>query len=578
MNRKLFSLLFKVPGEAISTGTAPHDRFFCRRSLLRYFTALLWDSAAFPLAQIFMSLAEKRLVNAVEFENPSYMKEVVFYCVLVFLLTFFLNSIAEYQKEQQTALFMARLKRRFAEKLMLLTPEDREGFKNGDLIARMNQDMDSIGELYSWSLHRFFLGVFYGGGSILLMLLLCWQLAFIILILAVLEILCLGRLSGRIRELGEKIQADRAKGTGLFLSLLNCLKSVRMLSLRSVMYQKYSGIHREIARSRAKQEDRIALMNAVSELTGSVNLLGALATGCVLYFYGIVDLGTVMAFLTVQDGISYMFSNLKDFFSSLNRYAVSLERIYDILDLPAPERIPQEEGCSRRSFPQTISRIECRHLNFRFGPDTEPVLRDVSFTAESGDIVAITGPSGAGKSTLGRLLAGLRSPTGGEILYDGLAASLLSREAVSRFTAYVPQFPYLFHMSIRENILGGAVPIEQTTTDILRAARLADAASFIESREDGYSSILLENGRNLSHGQKQRIALARAFLSDKSVLILDESTSALDEVSKDRILDTLRREAKKGKIIFLISHKERLNASCSFILRLDENGRLFRLP
>ena len=133
-------------------------------------------------------------------------------------------------------------------------------------------------------------------------------------------------------------------------------------------------------------------------------------------------------------------------------------------------------------------------------------------------------------------------------------------------------------MSIRENILGGAVPIEQTTTDILRAARLADAASFIESREDGYSSILLENGRNLSHGQKQRIALARAFLSDKSVLILDESTSALDEVSKDRILDTLRREAKKGKIIFLISHKERLNASCSFILRLDENGRLFRLP
>lgn len=563
------SFLFRAPQEADEHKT----RFFPHKTLHLYLIALLMDSAAFPLAQIFMSLAEKRLVNAVEFRNPSYMNEVVLYCVLVFLLIFFLNSIAEYQKEKQTALFMMGLKKRFAQKLMLLPSDYQDGHDSGDLITRMDGDMNNISELYSWSLHRFFLAVFYGGGSILLMFFLCWQLSLVILFLALLEIACLGRLSGRIQKLSENIQKNRARGTGLFLSLLGCLKSIRMLSLHDVMYRKYSAVHTDITKNSEKLGDRIALMNALSVLTGSVNLLCALAVGTALYFSGMVDLGTVMAFLTIQDGISYMFSNLKDFFSSLQKYRVSLNRIYEVLDSPLPEETVSEKAPLPADIPLPLSRIECRHLSFRYASDSEYVLKNLSFTAKSGDIIAITGPSGAGKSTLARLLAGLCQPTEGEIRYDNIPGSQLLPGAVCNFTAYVPQFPYLFHASIAENILGGTEASEADELSISAAARLADATSFIDAREYGYSSLILENGSNLSGGQKQRIALARAFFSNKSVLILDESTSALDSDSEDRILASLRKEAANGKIIFLISHKERLNAACSRILYLDEKAQ-----
>ena len=559
------SILFRAPKEGDEHGS----RFFSHKTLLLYLAALLMDSAAFPLAQIFMSLAEKRLVNAVEFRNPSWMNEVVLYCVLVFLLIFFLNSIAEYQKEKQTTLFMMRLKRRFAQKLMLLPPDYQNGRDNGDLITRMNGDMDHVSELYTWSLHRFFLAIFYGGGSVLLMILLCWQLSLVILCLALFETACLGRLSGRIQKFSENIRENRARGTDLFLSLLGCLKSIRMLSLHDVMYRKYSAVHADITQNSEKLGDRIALMNAVSDLTGSINLLCALAAGTVLYFSGMVDLGTVMAFLTVQDGISYMFSNLKNFFSSLRKYEVSLSRIYEILDFPLSKGAASEKNPMPVNNNLSPSRITCRNLSFRYASDSEYILRNVTFTAESGDIIAITGPSGTGKSTLARLLAGLCQPTEGEILYDDIPGSQLPPGAVCVFTAYVPQFPYLFHASITENIRGGTADSGNSGLSVASAALLADAASFIDARDDGYASPVLRNGNNLSGGQKQRIALARAFFSDKRVLILDESTSALDSDSEEKVIASLRKEAAKGKIIFLISHKERLNAACSRVLHLN---------
>ena len=120
-----------------------------------------------------------------------------------------------------------------------------------------------------------------------------------------------------------------------------------------------------------------------------------------------------------------------------------------------------------------------------------------------------------------------------------------------------------------QNIRGGTADSGNSGLSVASAALLADAASFIDARDDGYASPVLRNGNNLSGGQKQRIALARAFFSDKRVLILDESTSALDSDSEEKVLASLRKEAAKGKIIFLISHKERLNAARSMVLHLN---------
>lgn len=196
----------------------------------------------------------------------------------------------------------------------------------------MTDDTDGVKSLFSWSFHRFFLAVFYGFGSIALMVCLCWQLAAVILILSFFEIFCMSKVSVKIQKLSKEIQDGKAGGNNLYSAFLRCLKCIRMLSLHDIMYEKFSRINAEIAKLQTKRGSHIAGINVVNDFFSAVNLLGVLFAGIILYFGGYVDLGSVMAFLVVQDGITYMFNNLKDFFASLQRYLTNIKRVYEVID------------------------------------------------------------------------------------------------------------------------------------------------------------------------------------------------------------------------------------------------------
>lgn len=199
------------------------------------------------------------------------MNGVYMLSAVVFILIFLVNPLAEYYKEKNVSGMVRKLK------------------------------------------DRFFLAVFYGFGSIVLMVCLCWQLSVVILFLAFFEIFCMSKASVRIRKLSKEIQEGKAGGNHIYFTVLKCLKCIRMLSLHDIMYEKFSRINTEIAELQIKRGVHITGMNAVSDFFSAVNLLGTLFAGIVLYFGGYTDLGSVMAFLVVQDGITYMFSNLKDF-------------------------------------------------------------------------------------------------------------------------------------------------------------------------------------------------------------------------------------------------------------------------
>jgi subfamily B ATP-binding cassette protein MsbA len=249
----------------------------------------------------------------------------------------------------------------------------------------------------------------------------------------------------------------------------------------------------------------------------------------------------------------------------------SAERLFDILDTPSEQE--RDHG--------TI-RVDGFHRDVRFdnvgfsyegesGRHETPVLRDVSFTAARGDVIALVGASGAGKTTLVDLIPRFYEPTTGSITIDGVDTQTMTLGSLRSLIGLVSQDTVLFHDSVRNNIAYG-MPNRYSDAEIEAAARAANAHAFITALPEGYSTMLGERGTRLSGGQRQRIAIARALLLDPPILILDEATSALDTES-ERLVQAAIDRLLEGRTVFVIAHRLSTVRHATQILVLDK-GRI----
>jgi len=241
------------------------------------------------------------------------------------------------------------------------------------------------------------------------------------------------------------------------------------------------------------------------------------------------------------------------------------ERLFEVLDQPTE--------LSRDTGTRTVATLEgtVTFEGVGFAYDDEPVLRDISFRARRGEVVALVGPSGAGKSTLVDLIPRFYEPTTGRILLDGVDTREITLASLRALTGIVSQDTVLFNDTVRRNIAYGA-PGRYTDAQVEAAARAANAHDFIGELPEGYETILGERGTRLSGGQRQRLAIARALLADPPILILDEATSALDTESERLVQEAIDR-LLSGRTVFVIAHRLSTIQHASQILVLDR-GRV----
>ena len=286
---------------------------------------------------------------------------------------------------------------------------------------------------------------------------------------------------------------------------------------------------------------------------------------CVMYASrGEITVGTLIVFTTYVSMLLFPIRQLGRILSDAGKSMVSMERIQDILNQPVE---PDEPDALR---PDLHGDIVFDHVSFAYPDDNVPVLKDVSFTIPAGCTAAVLGGTGSGKSTMMYLLQRLYEPTSGKITIGGVNILDIDRSYLRSHVGLILQEPFLYSKTIRENV--GIARRAPEMPAIERAARIASASSFIARADKGYDTLVGERGVTLSGGQKQRIAIARTLLKDNSILIFDDSLSAVDTETDAQIRAALSSE-QKDVTTLIISHRVTTLSQADMILVL-EDGRI----
>lgn len=321
----------------------------------------------------------------------------------------------------------------------------------------------------------------------------------------------------------------------------------------------------------ANRDANVSAETITAAFAPTLDVLAVVAIAVVLLWGGflavrdLVTIGVLVAFIQYVRRFFMPMRSISALWANIQSGIAGMERIFELLD---DERIAAEPAAPA-ALPEGPGRVELRGVSFAYVPDT-PVLRDVDLTVEAGTMAALVGPTGAGKTTILALVQRLYDPTAGRILLDGQDVADLLRSQVRQVLGVVTQEPYLFAGTIADNIRYGRLPA--TDAEVREAAERARADGFIRGLPDGYDTVLTEGARNLSRGQQQLLAIARALIADPRILMLDEATANID-TRTERLIQQGLEELLSDRTSIVVAHRLSTVQAADLIAVIDD-GRI----
>ena len=424
---------------------------------------------------------------------------------------------------------------------------------SNDVAALQNAMVDKLIELITE------ISVFIG--SLGMMFYLDWKLSLLTFAVVPMVGQAMNIFGKKLKKSGTMIQERMADMTAMLQESLSAVRVVKSFVREDHEIKRYD---QENERNFEAAMLNIRLM---SMLTPTVEFLAALAVTVIVWFGGYevvegkITAGALVAFLTYAVNLANPVKRISRAFGTMQQALAAADRVFAVMDLP--ETIADK--LDAKPLPKVTGRVKVDNVSFSYN-DEAPAVKNISFDVKPGQMIAFVGPSGAGKSTIANLLPRFYDVTEGSITVEGMDVRDVTLSSLREQIGIVPQETMLFSGTVWENIRYGR--LDATNEEIVEAAKAANADEFIRQLPNGYDTKLGERGVNISGGQRQRLAIARAILKDPQILILDEATSALDTESEKVVQAALDR-LMVGRTSFVIAHRLSTILSADRILVLD---------
>jgi subfamily B ATP-binding cassette protein MsbA len=436
-----------------------------------------------------------------------------------------------------------------------------EKYRTGDLMVRITNDTDNIGNVLGLGLINFLNDIIVLIGGLALMIYMDWKMTLMILLLSPLVAFAVYRFGEYVEH---AVKRNQQQVSRIYSTIEESLTGIRII--KSFVREKF-----EIERFRKQNQELLNVIMKVIQFKVTqvpvVEFLGALGIGVAVWYGGYqvirgeFSIGDIFAFWGYMVMATNPLNRISQTYSTIRGCIVSAGRMLELLDLEK-EDISSPDAAD---MPPMEGSIRYDSVSFSYNPEA-PVLKDLSFEIEAGRVLALVGLSGAGKTTIVNLLARFYEPDSGAIHVDDIDISKVKIHSLRSQMAIVPQETMLFSGTIGENIRFGKE--DATDEEVIEAARTAYAHDFISEFPDGYNTQVGERGTSLSGGQRQRIAIARAVLKNPRLLILDEATSSVDALSEELIQKGLEN-LLKGRTTIIIAHRISTIRKASKILVIE---------
>jgi ABC-type multidrug transport system fused ATPase/permease subunit len=453
------------------------------------------------------------------------------------------------------------LRQKYFEHLQILPMEFFQRHNIGALSQRVVGDAQQIADAVSASLMNYLQTPFTVISTMVLCIITSWQLSLVVFIGFPLILFPIFFISRRVRKISRQIQQNRERFTSVLIDFLAGIQTVKVFAMEDFSLKKYIEQNERIA----KLERKSARYDLSSRPVVHLLAMSFLSIS-LLYGLYVLEMSVSETFFFV--GLLYvLYEPIKKFAeenSQIQRGIAAADRMFEVLEMK-PQITDHATASSMASFEGPI---EFKNVSFKY--DNQWVLKNLSFSVRKGETVAIVGPTGAGKSTIVQLLPRLYEVQEGEILINGKSVNTYTQKSLRDNIAFVPQKPFLFLDTVAENISYGR---KFTQHQIEAAAKMAHAEEFIVQLPEGYMTELSEGGKNLSGGQQQRLAIARALVKGAPILVLDEATSSLDNVSEHFIQSAIQE--LRGKITqIIIAHRLTTIEDADRIIYLEKGVKI----
>ena len=442
---------------------------------------------------------------------------------------------------------MWRLREQVEAKINRLPLSYFDKVQRGELISRVTNDIDNITQTMQQSLSGALTSVLTVVGVLVMMFSISWQLALVSLVALPL----MGVIFGVIGPRSQKAFGIQWRKVGRLNARVEEAFSghalVKVFGRERDALDKFKAENEELYEASFKAQFLSGIIMPGMMFVGSLSYVGIAVLGGLMVANGQLRLGDVQAFIQYSQQFTQPLSELGGMAAVVQSGTASAERVFELLD--ADEQDP--DAADAQPLGEGRGVIEFEHVEFSYTPE-RPLITDLSFRVEPGQTVAIVGPTGAGKTTLVNLIMRFYELSGGRITLDGQDIASITRDDLRSRTGMVLQDPWLFAGSIRENIRYG----RSTATDdeVLTAAKATYVDRFVHALPEGYDTVLDEDASNVSAGERQLITIARAFVAQPSILILDEATSAVD-TRTELLLQHAMAALRQGRTSFVIAHR-----------------------